>query len=174
MMSFAAVLQILIALAFVSIPVVRHRYGPQAKAAAEGELRRQGIPVTVLEENKIRFDAGGHETAVPATVAVVMVTLAVLNLAGAGLGVTLSWVFQPIVLLGNLLIIYSNLTAVKSVETAFRRKNDPVLARIDVRAFLKAAERGFPTWVMPGLQNVRHVVVLGGSLLVLAMLALSA
>lgn len=39
---FIAVLQLLVAAAFVSIPVVRHRYGAAAMAGAEAELERQG------------------------------------------------------------------------------------------------------------------------------------
>ncbi|MEU7860114.1 hypothetical protein [Nonomuraea sp. NPDC049141] len=167
MITFAAALQLLIALAFLSIPLVRHRYGGSAKANAEAELTRQGVPSSVLEENKLSFDASGHETVVPVTVALVMTVLAVLNLSGSDWGQTLSWVFQPIVLAGNFLILYSNLTAAKSVKAAFDRKGDPMLQRIDVRALLKAAEGGFPTWVMPILQNIRHAVVMGGSALVL-------
>ncbi|MEV0389580.1 hypothetical protein [Nonomuraea sp. NPDC050643] len=170
MLTFAAVLQLLIALAFISIPLVRHRYGAAAQACAEAELRRQGVPTTIMEENKIRFDAGGHETAVPASVALVMTVLAVLNLTGGDWGPALSWILQPLVLAGNLLILHSQLTAARSVERAFERKGDPVLRTIDVRAFLAAAGQGFPSWVMPGLQNVRHAVVMGGSILILVAL----
>lgn len=167
MTTFAAVLQLLIALAFVSIPLVRHRYGTDAAANAEAELARQGMPASVLTENKISFDASGHETAVPASVALVMTALAVLNLTGSHWGQTLSWILQPIVLVGNFLILYSQLTAVKAVQHAFARKGDPMTDRIDIPALLKAAESGFPTWVMPYLQNIRHTVVIAGSLLVL-------
>ncbi|MGV9777053.1 hypothetical protein [Streptosporangium sp. NPDC003464] len=170
MIAFAAALQLLIAPAFLSIPLVRHRYGSDAKANAEAELTRQGVHIAVLEQNKLSFDASGHETAVPITVALVMSAPAVLNLSGSDRGQTLSWVFQPIVLVGNFLIIYSNLTAASSVKAAFDRKGDPVLARVDVRALLRAAEHGFPRWVMPILQNIRHVVVIGGSPLVLGVL----
>jgi hypothetical protein len=76
------------------------------------------------------------------------------------------------VLAGNVLIVYSNLTAAKSVQAAFRRKGDPVLQRIDVRALLKAAEKGFPAWVWV-LQNVRNVVVFAGSALALAAAAVA-
>ncbi|MGN9838416.1 hypothetical protein ACTMTI_09885 [Nonomuraea sp. H19] len=173
MITFAAALQLLIALAFLSIPLVRHLYGSSAKTNAEAELTRQGIRTTVLEENKLSFDASGHETYVPATVALVMTVLAVLNLSGIEWGQTLSWIFQPVVLVGNFLILYSQLTAAKSVQAAFARKGDPMLQRIDVRALLKAAESGFPTWVMPILQNIRHTVVIGGSVLVLAALIIA-
>lgn len=172
MMTFAAILQLLVALAFVSIPLVRHRFGGSAKANAEAELRRQGVPVTVLAENKLSFDASGHETAVPLTVAGVMLVVATLNLLANPWGETLTWVFQSIVLAGNVLIVYSNLTAAKSVQAAFRRKGDPMLQRIDVRALLKAAEKGFPAWVWV-LQNVRNVVVFAGSALALVAVAVA-
>lgn len=165
MTTIAAILQILVALAFLSIPLVRHRYGPQAQAAAEQELTRQGVPVTVLAENKLRFDAGGHETAAPVSVAAVMVGLAALNFGGSHLGLVLTWVFQSIVLAGNVVILYSQLTAATSVRAAFARKGDPMLQRIDVRAFLDAAETAFPRWVMPILQNIRHTIVFAGSVL---------
>ncbi|GAA4621370.1 hypothetical protein GCM10023196_009250 [Actinoallomurus vinaceus] len=168
MLIFAAVLQLLVALAFLSIPLVRHRFGPAAKAAAEAELARQNVPITVLEENGLKFDASGHETAVPATVAAIMMVLAALNLAGNHWGQTLTWIFQSLVLVGNCLILYSQLTAAKSVRAAFRRKGDPTLLRIDVPALLDAAEGAFPRWVMPILQNIRHTVVFVGSVLALA------
>ncbi|WP_433730356.1 hypothetical protein ACQP0C_03125 [Nocardia sp. CA-129566] len=167
MMTAAAVAQLLIALAFVSIPLVRHRYGAAAKAAADAALTRQGVRPAVLEENGMRFDAGGHETWAPVGIALVMTTLAALNLAGNDWGRTLSWIIQVLVLLGNGAILYSNLTAAKSIRAAFARKADPELARIDVERFLAAAENAFPRWVMPYLQNLRHVIVFGGSILVL-------
>ncbi|GAA3385668.1 hypothetical protein [Cryptosporangium minutisporangium] len=166
---FVAVMQVLVAVAFVSIPVVRRRYGATAMAGAEAELARQGVRKTVLTEHGMRFDAGGHETAAPVTIAAVMLTLATLNLLGSGWSHPLTWVFQTLVLLGNAVILYSNLTAAKSVQAAFARKGDPMLARIDVPALLKAAEDGFPAWTWV-LQNVRHVVVFGASALALGAL----
>jgi hypothetical protein len=162
-----AVMQLLVAAAFLSIPLVRHRYGATAMAGAQAELERQGVRPTVLAENGMRFDAGGHETAVPATVAAVMTVLAGLNLAGSGHAPLLNLVFQSIVLAGSCLILYSQVTATRSVQAAFRRKGDPMLARVDVPALLKAAEDGFPAWTWT-LQKVRHVVAFGASVLVLA------
>jgi hypothetical protein len=94
-------MQLLVAVAFVSIPVVRHRYGPAAKAAAVAELRRQNVRPEVLEENKLRFDAGGHETAAPATVAAITTGTAALNFAVAGLAPLMTWIFSSLVLLMN-------------------------------------------------------------------------
>jgi hypothetical protein len=173
MTTVAALLQLLIAVAFLTIPLIRHRFGNTAKVAAEAELTRQGVPTTVLAENQLSFDASGHETIVPASVAAVMITLAVLNLAGSHWGQTLTWIFQSIVLVGNLLILHSQLTAAKSVQAAFARKGDPMLQRIDVPALLKAAEGGFPRWVFPIAQNVRHAIVIGGSILALILVTLA-
>lgn len=163
MPTLAAVLQLLVAVAFVSIPMVRHRYGPAAKAAAEAELARQDVRPAVLAENGLRFDAGGHETAAPAAIAAIMVAVAALNLAGHDWGRPLTWAFSSLVLLGNAAILHSQLTAARSVRAAFRRKGDPELLRIDVPALLAAAEGAFPRWVMPRLQNARHAAVFGGS-----------
>jgi hypothetical protein len=166
MLIFAAVLQFLVAVAFVSIPIVRARHGNSAKVNAEAELTRQGVPVTVLQDNNLSFDASGHETAAPVSVAAVMVILAGLNLSGSHWGQVLTWIFQSIVLAGNVLILYSQLTAVKAVKAAFARNGDPMLDRIDVPALLRAAESGFPSWV-PVLQNTRHTVVFAASALAL-------
>ncbi|MFI0485623.1 hypothetical protein [Actinomadura sp. 9N215] len=172
MNTLAAVMQLLVAVAFVSIPVVRHRFGPAAKAAAVAELRRQNVRPEVLDENRLRFDAGGHETAIPAAVAAVMTATAALNLAGAGLAQPLTWVFSSLVLLMNAGIVYSNLTAVKSVQAAFRRKNDPELARVEVAPFLKAAEGAFPRWVR-AQTYVRNTTVFGGSAVALLAVTLA-
>lgn len=53
----------------------------------------------------------------------------------------------------------------------FAKTGDAELRRIDVKAMLGAAEKGFPTWVMPCLQNLRHGIVFAGSVAVLALLA---
>ncbi|WP_354641832.1 hypothetical protein [Kitasatospora camelliae] len=170
MNALIAVLQLLVAAAFVSIPVVRDRYGALAAAAAEAELRRQGVRTTALSENGMRFDAGGHETWAPVGIAAVITASAVLNLTQAGIATTATWIVQSLVLAVNGLILYSNLTAVSSVQAAFRRKDDPELARIEVAPLLRAAEHAFPRWVRT-LQNARHTVVFGASALALVALA---
>lgn len=171
MSTLAASMQLLVAAAFVSIPVVRHRFGPAAKAAAVAELRRQDVRPEVLEENGIRFDAGGHETAAPGVVAAVMIATAVLNLTGAVLAQLLTWIFCSVVLLMNAVIVHSNLTAVKSVGAAFRRKDDPELARVEVAPFLRAAEAAFPRWVR-AQTHLRNAAVFGGSVVALVAVSL--
>lgn len=47
-----------------------------------------------------------------------------------------------------------------------------MLARVDVKALLKAAGVGFPAWVWT-LQNVRHAVVFGASALALLTLVVA-
>ncbi|MCD9145143.1 hypothetical protein [Streptomyces albireticuli] len=171
MNTLAAVAQILVAAAFASIPLLRHRFGGVAKAAAVAELERQGVRPAVLEENRLRFDASGHEWWAPGSFAAALLTAAVLTLAGNPWGTTLTWVFSSIALLANIAVLQSQLGAVKSVRAAFRRKGDPELLRVDVPAFLKAAEGAFPSWTR-ALQNVRHTVVFAGSALALTAAAL--
>ena len=167
-----AALQILIGIAFVSIPWVRARYGPRAQAAAEAELIRQGVRPQILTENKLRFDHGGHETIVPVTVALIMTACAALNLFGAPIATPANWILQTLVLLGNTAILYSNLTAVQGVQAAFAKKGGE-LADIDVKAFLTAAENAFPKWVFSILQNIRHAIAFGGSAAILVITAVA-
>ncbi|MEV8535772.1 hypothetical protein [Streptomyces sp. NPDC051211] len=171
MNTVAAIAQLLVAVAFLTIPLVRHRYGAAAKASAEAELERQGVPLGVLEANNLRFDASGHETYAPLSVAALMAAVAGLHLADSSWATPLTWIFQSIVLIGNALILHSQLTAAQSVSAAFERKGDPVLQRIDVPALLEAAEDAFPSWVS-ALQNARHTVVFAGSALALVAVAL--
>ncbi|MET9608553.1 hypothetical protein ABZZ17_26465 [Streptomyces sp. NPDC006512] len=172
MNALVAALQLLVAAAFLSIPVVRARYGAVAMGAAEAELRRQGVRPTVLTENGMRFDAGGHETWAPVGFAATMAAAAGANLLAASWAPVLTYVAQSLIVLVNCVILYSNLTAVPSVTAAFARKGDEELARVDVAALLKAAEDGFPAWVWV-LQNARHVVVFGASAAALAVTALA-
>ncbi|MEU0830997.1 hypothetical protein [Streptomyces sp. NPDC005969] len=169
---FVAAMQLSVAGAFVSIPVVRARFGATATAAAQAELSRQGVRTTVLEENGMRFDAGGHETWAPVSIATVLAATAALNLIGNSMAELFSWIVLGLVVAINCVILYSNLTATTSVQAAFARKGDPELTRIDVAALLKAAESGFPRWVWV-LQNARHVIVFGAAALALTTLALA-
>ncbi|MFF3862641.1 hypothetical protein [Streptomyces sp. NPDC002209] len=171
MNTLAAAAQILVAAAFASIPLLRNRFGAAAKAAAVAELRRQGVRPEVLEENKLRFDASGHEWWAPGSFAAALLTAAAFNLAGSSWGITLTWIFSSIAFLANIAILQSQLGAAKSVRAAFRRKGDQELLRIDVPAFLQAAEGAFPAWTRI-LQNARHTVVFAGSALTLAVAAL--
>lgn len=172
MNTLAAVAQILVAAAFASIPLLRHRFGAAAKTAAVTELRRQGVRPAVLEENRLRFDASGHEWWAPGAFAAASLGAAALNLAGNPLGTAPTWIVSTVAFLANVLILQSQLGAVQSVRAAFRRKGDPELLRVDVPAFLKAAEGAFPAWTRI-LQNARHVAVFAGSALAVTAVALA-
>jgi hypothetical protein len=165
----AAALALIVAAAFVSMPLVRHRYGAAAMASAQRELTRQRVRTTALAEHGMRFDASGHESAAPLGIAAVLLAVAGVNLAGPGWAGTMSVsvVVFALVLLGNGVIVYSNLTAVKSVRAAFARKNDPELLRVDVPALLAAAEAGFPGWTWT-LQKLRNAAVFGAAALGIA------
>ncbi|RDI51925.1 hypothetical protein DFR68_104409 [Nocardia mexicana] len=167
-----AAVELVAAAAFVGMPVVRHRYGAGAMAVAEGELVRQGVRATALRENGMRFDASGHEWWAPGGIAALLVVMAGLTLGGFEWMRPVNWVVLSVLFLANCVIVYSNLTAVKSVRAAFRRKNDPELASIDVPALIKAAESGFPAWTWT-LQNIRNAVVFGGAILGLVVLAVA-
>jgi hypothetical protein len=163
----AAALALIVAAAFVSMPLVRHRYGAAAMASAQRELTRQRVRTTALAEHGMRFDASGHESAAPLGIAAVLLAVAGVNLVGPGWAGTMSVVVFALVLLGNGVIVYSNLTAVKSVRAAFARKNDPELLRVDVPALLAAAEAGFPGWTWT-LQKLRNAAVFGAAALGIA------
>ncbi|MGW0182695.1 hypothetical protein [Nocardia sp. NPDC003345] len=167
-----AVLATAIAAAFLSMPLVRHRYGAAAMATAQNELARQGVRTSALSENGMRFDASGHESIAPISIAAVLLTVAGINLAAPGWAVAVNPVVFTLVLLGNGVIVYSNLTAVGSVRAAFARKGDPELMRIDVQALLKAAESGFPTWTWT-LQSARNVIVFGAAAASIALTAIA-
>ncbi|MBY8863809.1 hypothetical protein K7711_45615 [Nocardia sp. CA2R105] len=141
-------------------------------AGAEAELARQGVRTTALRENGMRFDASGHEWWAPGGVAALLVIMAGLNLAGFDWMRPVNWVVLSLLLLGNCVIVYSNLTAVQSVQAAFRRRNDPELARVDVPTLLEVAESGFPAWTWT-LQKVRNTVVFAGAALGLTLLAIA-
>lgn len=162
MNTVVAVVELAAAAAFVSMPIVRNRYGAHAMATAEAELARQGVRVTALRENGMRFDASGHEWWAPGGVAILLVVMAGLNIADAEWMRPVNWGVLTALLLANGVIVYSNLTAAKSVRAAFVRKNDPELSRIDVPALLAAAESGFPAWTWT-LQRVRNTVVFAGA-----------
>jgi hypothetical protein len=69
-------------------------------------------------------------------------------------------------------IVYSNLTAVKSVKAAFDRKGgDPELTRVEVAPFLQAADDAFPRWVH-AQTYLRNAVVFAGSAIALAAVSL--
>src|SRR5690242_11855012 len=102
---FAAGLQLLTALPFLLSIIVVWRYGADAQAAAQAELTRQGVPTSVLAEHGISFGSNTAEIPIPAAIILVLVVLALLNLAGRRVGRTLSWIFHPILVVAGIVII---------------------------------------------------------------------
>jgi hypothetical protein len=51
----AAVLQLLLAVAFLMMAVIAYRYGQQAQRAAEAEVARQGYSKEILIRNGVKF-----------------------------------------------------------------------------------------------------------------------
>ncbi|WP_030706736.1 hypothetical protein [Streptomyces sp. NRRL F-2580] len=51
----------------------------RAQAAVEAELGRQGVRTTVMAENGMRLDAGGHDSRGPVAIAVSLAVPAVLS-----------------------------------------------------------------------------------------------
>lgn len=139
-------------------------------AAADDSLTSQGVRPAVLEENGLRFDADGHETWAP--VATVMSALAVLNLAQNPWSTTLTWIFQGAVILMNVLIVHSNLTAVKSAEAAFRRRASPSSPASTSPPSSGPPRAPSPSWVQL-LQKARHAIVFGASALALTAVTLA-
>ncbi|MEV4240814.1 hypothetical protein AB0J47_37215 [Nocardia sp. NPDC049737] len=76
MMTVAAVAQLLIALAFVSIPLVRHATVPPPRPPPMPNWPVRVCAPGGLAENGMRFDAGGHETWAPVGIALVMTAIA--------------------------------------------------------------------------------------------------
>lgn len=164
-------LQLLLTVPFLISPTVAKRYGAEAQAAAEAEIERQGFPARVLAENRVTFTSGAVVGGVlPVAIALVLATLAVLNLRGSRIGRIGTFVFQPLVLLAGGTVIAGQVFAVQFVEFAFAKSGDVTLERIDVRAVMSAAMEAFPGW-LPINVWARFVLATLGSLLVLVLLA---
>src|SRR5262245_49435115 len=89
--TFAATLQLLLAVSFLIHPIVVLMYGVDAQAAAEAEVERQGFPPDILARNGVSFDKSAGVIVLAVGIAVVLAILAVLNLAGNRTGRILTW-----------------------------------------------------------------------------------
>ncbi|HVQ44300.1 MAG TPA: hypothetical protein VMT30_05035 [Candidatus Saccharimonadia bacterium] len=166
-----AIVQALIGLAFLSIPIIGLMYGAQVQTAVDAEMVRQGHSTALLTQNHISFTENGAATIVPTIVALIMITLAWLNLAGKRAGLILSWVLQPLVLAGNFLIMASQAAVVSTLESVFKSTGDAALQSLNVQKLVDAAFNAYPSWVS-SLVNARNVVVILGSILILILLAI--
>jgi hypothetical protein len=168
--TFAAVLQLLLAATFLIMPILVYRYGAEAQAAAEAEVVKQGFPADVLARNNVHFDEGAVGLVLPIVIAICLVVLAVLNLAGNGVGRILSLILQPILLVGGGFITFRQAFAGRFLESAFKNSGDATLAGINVKAFVDAAADAFPAWFLYAVR-ARFALVTLGSVLVIILLA---
>jgi hypothetical protein len=166
---FAALLQFLLSAVFLVIAGVVLRYGSDAQRAAEADVVRQGFPAEILARHQVRFDESGAEALVPVAIGMCFGARAWLNLSGSGLGTMLSWILQPILLVGGGIVTASQVFARRSIASAFDKSGDAVLQRIDVSAMVDAAMASFPAW-LHYLIATRFVLVTVGSLLVIVLL----
>ncbi|MEN3610668.1 hypothetical protein AAH979_14070 [Plantactinospora sp. ZYX-F-223] len=165
----ASVLQYLIAATFVVITVIAYRYGTDAQRAAQAEVARQGFPVEVLARHRVKFSEGAVDALFPFGIAVCLTVLGTLNLAGSDVGRILTWILQPILLVGGGLTTAAQVFPVRYVAPAFAKSGDAARG-IDVQAFIGAAQRAFPRLLRP-LVITRFALVTAGSVLVIILLA---
>jgi hypothetical protein len=167
--TIAAITQLLIGLAFLSIPIIGLVYGSDTQAAVDAEVVRQGHDAAVLANNNIHFDENGAAIAVPVVIAVIMAVLAVLNLKGKRSGLIASRIIQPLVLLFNFVILASQAGVAETLKMIFEKTGDAALQSLNIQKLLDAANSAYPDW-LPALVDVRNVVVVAGSLLVIGIL----
>jgi hypothetical protein len=165
----AAGLQVLVAATFLIMPTLSYRYGAEAQAAAEAEVAKQRFPSDVLARNNVHFNEGVVGLVLPIVIALGLLALASLNLAGNGVGRILSWIFQPIFLVAGGLITFRQVFAVQFLESAFKNADDPTLGGINVKAFVDAAVDAFPAWFL-FVVKARFVLTTLGSLVVIILL----
>jgi hypothetical protein len=152
------------------MPTLAYLYGARAQAAAEAEVVRQGFPADVLARNKVNFGEGAVGLLLAVAIALGLVVLAVLNLAGNPAGRIGSWILQPLLLIAGVLILSRQVFTVRFLASAFKGSSDPTLAGINVKAFVDAATGAYPAW-FPYVVTARFVLATLGSLLVIILLA---
>jgi hypothetical protein len=168
--TLAAVLQLLLAATFLIMPTLAYRYGADAQAAAEAEVARQGFPSEVLARNNVNFGEGAAGLALAVAIALGLVALAALNLAGNPAGRIGSWILQPLLLVAGGLVESRQVFAARFLASTFKNSGDATLAAINVKAFVDAAAGAYPAW-FPYVVNARFVLTTLGSLLVIILLA---
>jgi hypothetical protein len=106
----------------------------------------------------------------PLGIAVILATLATLDLAAPAIGRTATWILQPILLIAGGPITAGQVFTVRFVEAAFRKSRDCAARAVDVRRLMEAASAALPAWLRP-MVVTRFVLVTLGSALVLLLLA---
>jgi hypothetical protein len=120
---------------------------------------------------RVNLTERGVDAALPVVIAILATALATLNLAGNGVGRTLTWVFQPIVLVAGGVVSAGQVFAGRYVRSAFVRTGDEELAGIDVGELMDAAVRAFPSWFRI-VVIARFALVTLGSVVIIILLTL--
>ena len=167
----ASSIQLSIAVAFVIMTWLAWRYGWQAQAAAEEAVRAQGLDDDALARGHVRFSESAVDAVIPLTTALVLVVLAVGNVAGSNLARASTWALQPIVLLLGGLVTASQVFATRQVQAAFLKSGDQQLLKVDVERMMSAAVEAFPRWFR-AVVLLRFVLVTIGSACVIVLLSL--
>jgi hypothetical protein len=165
-----AVVQVLTAVPFVLGAVVVARYGARAQRAADAEVVRQGVPVGVLARHGISFGASGWDVPVAAGIALVLVALAVANLAGRPAARIVSYIAHPVLFVAGLLIVPGQVFTAWYLRRSFARSTDPdLLHRLDASALVTATQHVFPGWLLPVDVAKLALTTVGSVLVVVAL-----
>ncbi|WHT22684.1 hypothetical protein N8J89_16940 [Crossiella sp. CA-258035] len=168
-LAVVSVVQSLLAVTFWLVPIAGARRGTAAQRAAEAEVVRQGFLASVLAGRGIDFSASAASLVLAASIGLAFAALGALNLAGADLGRTLSWVAQPVILVLGLIVMPGEIWTTRYVEAGFRKSGDPAVRGLDVGSMVEAARRAYPAW-LPLAVVARFALATAGSVLVMVLL----
>lgn len=163
--TIAAILQLALAATFAVSVVSALLYGPAAQRAAERELERQGIAPDVLTGESLRFDEGLAGTVPAIAIVAILVTLAALNLNGRRIGRTLTWIFQPLLMIAGAILVSGQVFLVQGLTKALAGTG------VNVEALVAAARTAFPGWY-PAEAWAKLILVTAGSAATIVLLAL--
>ena len=170
----ASVLQYSTAATFIVMALVAYRFGSAAQEAAEAEVVRQGHSAELLIRGRVNFRETGAELALPLGIALVLIALGTLNLAGYDLARVTTWVFHAVLFVGGGYITGAQVFAVRFVQSVFKRSGDDALARVDVGGLMEAATSSFPTWFRMVVALRFALVTMGSVVLVILLILPSA
>ncbi|NRQ34855.1 hypothetical protein HII36_23915 [Nonomuraea sp. NN258] len=160
----AVALQFLFALAYLIVPVAGLIFGADVQAAAEAELAGQGLSPTILADKGIRFDESGTALVIPVATAAIAVLLACLNLAGKRAGRILTFIFQPLFVIMDVLILFSQSSQVQYLQSLLG-------GGADAQAVIDAAYGAYPAWLLT-ITDGRGAFTVAASLVVIVLMLL--
>ncbi|HEX6682870.1 MAG TPA: hypothetical protein VF062_08755 [Candidatus Limnocylindrales bacterium] len=166
-----AAAHLLIGLAFLTVPLLGLLYGQEVQAAADAEVVRQGLPVSVLADNNLSFRESGIAIAIPVVIALALAALGLWMLTARRAARIVSLIVMPLIILANAAIVVSNASAVTALQTMFDQSNDANLSRLNAQSLFDATLAAYPDW-LPLLTNARNTVVFGCSLLIIVLLTM--